>query len=209
MASWCEEPIAEPDAESDALSARTFSSISFRNQKGREKSQDLTNFDISAALAAEEAFLDETIRENQSPSPEAESGSDSEKGTTTESDMTSILNAVDKVCLPLTRQASRKSQLITASPETTLRSQRLASFLELTDSDSEEEDELAEMIAVNSFLHLTSSEVEPFEVKGMKEVLRMQGIWLFDWERCKEVKFKDYPTWSSTVFSFDEDEEFI
>lgn len=191
MASWCEEPIAEPDAESDALSARTFSSISFRNQKGREKSQDLTNFDISATLAAEEACLTEITRVNQNHSPEAESGSDSEKDTTTESDVTTILNAVDKLCVPLARQPSRKSQLITASPETTLRSQRLASFLELTDSDSEEEDELVEkMNAVNSFLHLTSSEMEPFEVKGMKEVLRMQGIWLFDWERCKEVKSK-------------------
>lgn len=194
MASWCEEPIAEPDAESDALSARTFSSISFRNKKGREKSQDLTNFDISATLAAEEAILDETIIENQTHSPEAENSTDSEKDTTKESDMTTILNAVDKLCLPLARQPSRKSQLITASPETTLRSQRLASFLELTDSDSEEEDELVEkMTAVNSFLHLTSSEMEPFEVKGMKEVLRMQGIWLFDWERSKEVKSKRLP----------------
>eukprot|EP00210_Caulerpa_lentillifera_P001913 g1840.t1 len=189
VASWCEEPIAEPDAESDALSARTFSSISFRNQEGHEKSQDLTNFDLNGTLAAEEAFLEETIQENEKHSPNSDSDSESEKDKSTKSEFESILTAVDKLCLSFEQIPSRNCQLIPASPEKSLRSHRLASFLELADSDTDEEDEVAEKKAlVNSFLHLTSSELEPFETKGMKEVLRMQGIWIFDWERCEEMK---------------------
>eukprot|EP00210_Caulerpa_lentillifera_P009445 g9006.t1 len=189
VASWCEEPIAEPDAESDALSARTFSSISFRNQEGHEKSQDLTNFDLNGTLAAEEAFLEETIKENKKHLPNSDSDSDSEKDKSTKSEFGSVLTAGDKLCLSFEQAPSRNSQLIPASPEKSLRSHRLAAFLELADSDTDEEDEVAEKKAlVNSFLHLTSSELEPFETKGMKEVLRMQGIWIFDWEQCEEMK---------------------
>ena len=60
-----------------------------------------------------------------------------------------------------------------------------ASFLHLTDSETDDEMEITE--SGNDFLHLTSSELESMEMNGMKEVLRMQGIWLFNWNRCAEV----------------------
>lgn len=175
------------------MSTRTFSSISFRE---RSASQDLSNFEAGTALAEEEAFLQDVVegkietesvssadtaavtRREQDVSTPVSPTKENETG----SDMESLMEAIDHICnVPNTptEPLSTRSSFNGLLP---------SSFLHLTDSDSEEE--YPEKEAGDGFLHITSSEMESIEVESMKDVLKMQGIWLYDWKRNAEVRLK-------------------
>jgi len=176
VANWCEGPMAEPDDTEDALSTRTFSSISFRERSGGP-SQDLSNFELGSTLAAEAAFLEDVVKGNVDT---ASNASGSPKAAPVErdeadSEMQKLIKAVDRLCDGSKEDAPRTKSPITIP----------SSFFQLTDSESD--DDIPKDRIEEDFLHLTSSDMESMEVSSMKEVLKMQGIWLYNWDKSSEV----------------------
>lgn len=195
VASWCDDPTAEPE-NLEAVS-RTFSTISFRDRQ-YAPSQDLSNFAVNPALAREEAFLRDVVEGriraesscSDSPRKRDIHGSASAPASSTQrrsandrvcgSEMERVLDAIDNLCTP--KKSDNEPDAVSEVSDVNCPVQ--SAFLSFLDSGSE--DEVVER-SQNDFLHLTSSEIELMEINGMKEVLRMQGIWMFNWDRCAEI----------------------
>jgi len=186
---WQEDVNAGPDDISEKLSTRTFSSISFRERPGG--SQDLNDFEVGSELAREEAFLTEVVEgriDTRSSSSDSPRKRDDISALQTERqqqkgqdqvccpEMKSVLEAIDNLCTPA------ESANV---PENSANTSMELSCLPFTDSESEDETEPKD--SANDFLHLTSSEIESFELDGLKKLLEMQGIWIFNWDRCAEI----------------------
>lgn len=153
---------------------------------------------MNPALAREEAFLRDVVEgriraeSSCSDSPRKrdipDSGSAqasstqrrSENDRACGSEIERILDAIDNLCTP--KKSANAPDGV--SDESDVNCPMQSAFLSFLDSGSEDEDVKR---SPNDFLHLTSSEIELMEINGMKEVLRMQGIWMFNWDRCAEV----------------------
>lgn len=186
---WKEDVIVGPDDKSEMLSARTFSSISFRERPGG--SQDLNDFEVGSELAREEAFLTDVVegridtRSSSSDSPRKRDDisalQTSRQGQKRQDqvccpEMKLVLEAIDNLCTPADSANV---------PDNSANTSMEPSCLPFTDSESEDEKEPKD--SANDFLHLTSSEIESFELDGLKKLLEMQGIWIFNWDRCAEI----------------------
>ena len=203
VASWCDGPTVEPEDKTDALSSRTLSSISFGGKSPRA-SQDLTNFEMDAALKAEEAFLSDVvegrIKVASSDSSSIAGSVSGEKGTSGGSvevsepeedegvhDEEEVVRLIDEEHEPTNgtniapEESSSSSQKRPTSPLP-------PAIFYLTDSESGDDELEERKDPTNDFLHLTSSELESMDITSMQEVLKMQGIWHFNWDRCAEVR---------------------
>ena len=213
MASWCDGPTEEPEEKTEALSSRTLSSISFGDKSPRA-SQDLTNFEMDAALKAEEAFLTDVV-EGRIKVPSSDSSSiagsvSGEKGTSAEGsvvlsepeEVRRIVDDEEVVAICPNDEATEATNGTSTTPEESSSSSQKRpmsplppAIFYLTDSESGDDELEERKDPTNDFLHLTSSELESMDITSIQEVLKMQGIWHFNWDRCAEVRppFTDRP----------------